>query len=117
MTRGALSGWSVPFVLSAAVVPCAAHAAPVSDTPTATVVCQPNTDAFDDVQIRVSDGSVIFTPVLSAPDVQIEDATYRMFAIDGGVKYRGFSFDAEHYRRCIDNFSMQGSAGRDRRSS
>jgi hypothetical protein len=62
-------------------------------------------DAFDNVQIRVSDGSVIFSPGLFADDVQIEDATYRLFSIDGGIKYRGFSFDAEHYRRRIDSFT------------
>lgn len=70
---------------------------------------QPDTDAFDNVQLRVSDGSVIFTAGLFAPDVQIEDATYKLFSVDGGFKYRGFSFDAEHYRRRLDNFGVRGS--------
>jgi hypothetical protein len=68
---------------------------------------QPTTDAFDNVQIRVSDGSVIFAPGLFAPDTQIEQATYHLFAVEGGVKYRGMSFEAEHYRRRVDNFSLR----------
>lgn len=70
---------------------------------------QPNSDAFDNVQLRVSDGSVIFAAGLFAPGVQIEDATYKMFSIDAGLKYRGFSFDVEHYRRTMDNFAVRGS--------
>jgi hypothetical protein len=70
---------------------------------------QPDTDAFDNVQIRVSDGSVIFAPGLFAPGVQIDEATYALFAIDAGLKYRGVSFDVEHYRRRIDDFSVIGS--------
>ena len=70
---------------------------------------QPNNDAFDNVQIRVSDGSVIFSPGLFAPGVQIEDATYRLFSMDGGIKYRGVSIDAEHYWRRIDSFTVRGT--------
>jgi hypothetical protein len=70
---------------------------------------QPNNDAFDNVQLRVSDGSVVFAPNLFAPDVQIENATYRMFSVDAGVKYRGFSIEAEHFRRRIDNFQVRGT--------
>lgn len=70
---------------------------------------QPDTDAFDNVQLRVSDGSVIFTPGLFADDVQIESATYALFAIDAGIKYRGVSFDVEHYRRRIDSFGTRGA--------
>lgn len=69
---------------------------------------QPNTDAFENVQIRVSDGSVIFTPGLFAEGLQVEAATYRMLSIDGGVKYRGLSFDVEIYRRIIDDFDVRG---------
>ncbi len=70
---------------------------------------QPTNDGFDNVQIRVSDGSVIFAPGLFAPEVQIEDATYRLFSLDGGIKYRGLSFDFEHYWRRINNFTTRGA--------
>ena len=70
---------------------------------------QPDTDAFDNVQLRVSDGSVIFSPDLFAPGTQVDEATYQMVSIDGGVKYAGFSLDAEYYWRRIDNFKMVGT--------
>jgi hypothetical protein len=71
---------------------------------------QPTTDAFDNVQLRVSDGSVIFAPNLFAPDTQIDEATYRMLAVDAGVKYRGFSLEAEFYKRLLDNFVVRSGA-------
>jgi hypothetical protein len=43
-----------------------------------------------------------------ARSVQIDNATYQMLAIDGGVKYRGFSFDVEYYRRRLENFTTRG---------
>jgi hypothetical protein len=70
---------------------------------------QPNTDAFDNVQIRVSDGSVIFAPGLFAPGVQIDKATYRLFTADAGFKHRGYSLEGEHYWRRIDNFDTGGT--------
>lgn len=70
---------------------------------------QPNTDAFENVQLRISDGNVIFEPGLFAPGVQIEEATYRMYSLDAGVKYRGFSFDAEYFWRELDGFDTRGS--------
>jgi hypothetical protein len=75
---------------------------------TETRQAQPTTDAFDNVQLRVSDGNVIFAPSLFAPDVQIEDASYLMFSADAGVKYRGLSFDVEWFRRTLDNFRTRG---------
>ncbi len=70
---------------------------------------QPKTDGFDNVQLRVSDGSVIFSPGLFAPDTQIDEASYQLLAVDGGVKYRGLSFDAEFYKRTLDNFAVRGT--------
>ncbi len=70
---------------------------------------QPDTEAFENVQIRVSDGSVIFAPGLFAEDVQIEDARYRMASVDAGVKYRGFALEGEYYWRWVDQFQTRGS--------
>ena len=71
---------------------------------------QPDTDAFDNVQLRVSDGSVIFTPGLFAPGFTIDEATYQMISIDGGFKFRGVSADFEYYRRRLDNFVVRPRA-------
>lgn len=70
---------------------------------------QPNTDAFDNVQLRLSDGNVIFRPNLFADDLQVEEARYRMFAADTGVKFKGFSADFEIYRRRLDRFETRGT--------
>jgi hypothetical protein len=72
---------------------------------------QPTTDGFENVQIRVSDGSVIFSPDLFGPGIQIDDATYHMASLDAGVKYRGYSFEGEYYRRWINTFRGTGTAG------
>ena len=69
---------------------------------------QPDTDAFENVQIRLSDGNSIFEPGLFGSGVQIRRATYQMFCVDGGVKYRGLSLDAEVYSRRVDGLQGPG---------
>ena len=72
---------------------------------------QPNTDSFDNVQIRLDDGTVIFTPNLFAPGTTVNDVTYHMIDADAGIKYRGFSFDGEYYHRWLNGFSGPGTTG------
>lgn len=72
---------------------------------------QPNSDAFENTQLRLSDGTVIFTPNLFGPGITIEEARYRMTAVDGGLKYRGFALEGEYYWRWLDNFKGQNTAG------
>ncbi len=67
---------------------------------------QPNSEQFENTQLRLSDGTVIFTPDLFAPGVTITDARYRMSTVDGGFKYRGFSLEGEYFWRWIDNFKF-----------
>lgn len=71
---------------------------------------QPNTDSFDNVQIRLSDGSIIFRPDLFGLGVTVTDLMYHMFDVDAGIKYRGFSFAAEYYKRWLNNFSGPGTS-------
>ena len=72
---------------------------------------QPNTDAFENVQIRLSDGNVIFEPGLFGPGIQIRDATYHMVSLDAGVKRGGWSLEGEYYWRWVDNLAGPGVAG------
>jgi hypothetical protein len=65
---------------------------------------QPNNDAFENTQLRLSDGTVIFTPNIFGPGVTITDATYKMFDVDGSLKYRGFALEGEYYWRWLNNF-------------
>ena len=70
-------------------------------------VSQPTTDAFENVQLRVSDGSIIFQLGLFAPGTQIDRARYQLFSLDGGLKYRGISADIGYYRRRLDRFEVR----------
>jgi hypothetical protein len=64
---------------------------------------QPNTESVENSQIRLSDGSVIFTPGLFGEGVVVTDVTYHMTSLDAGAKYRGLSLEAEYYWRLVDN--------------
>jgi hypothetical protein len=66
---------------------------------------QPNSDQFENTQIRVEDGSVIFTPNLFGQGIAITDVTYKMSAFDGGLKYHGLSLEGEYFLRWLDHFS------------
>ena len=70
---------------------------------------QPNTDAFENVQIRLSDGNPVFASNLFGSGIQVKTATYRMACADGGVKYRGLSLEGEYYWRTVDNLKGPGT--------
>ena len=71
---------------------------------------QPSSDQFENTQLRLSDGTVIFTPDLFGPGITITDARDRMVSLDGGFKYRGYSLEGEYYWRRIDNFKFLNEA-------
>ena len=65
---------------------------------------QPNSESFENTQIRLSDGTVIFTPNLFGPGISIGSLRYRMTSFDGGFKYRGWAFESEGFWRWLDDF-------------
>jgi len=71
---------------------------------------QPDTEAFQNTQLRLSDGSIIFTPNLFGPGITVNNATYKMTSFDGGIKYRGMELWGEYYLRWLDNFRGIGAA-------
>jgi len=70
---------------------------------------QPNTDSFENTQIRLSDGTVIFTPDIFGPGVEVEQVRYQMSSLDAGVKYKGFALEGEYYVRKLDQFQGPGT--------
>lgn len=72
---------------------------------------QSNSDTFENTQLRLSDGNIIFKPDLFGPGVTITDARWRMIATDGGLRFKGFSLDGEYYWRWLDNFRGPGTDG------
>jgi hypothetical protein len=72
---------------------------------------QPNSEQFENTQLRLSDGSIIFTPDLFGKGITVTDATWKMTSFDGGLKYRGYSLEGEYYLRWIDNFRGPGTEG------
>jgi hypothetical protein len=72
---------------------------------------QPGTNGIENSQIRLTDGSVIFTPDLFGPGITVEKVNYDMVSIDGGVKYKGLSLEAEYYWRWLSNFQGENVGG------
>jgi hypothetical protein len=72
---------------------------------------QPGTNAIENSQIRLTDGSIIFTQGLFGPGVAVETVDYQMMSLDAGIKYRGMSLEAEYYRRRLSDFTGPNTGG------
>lgn len=64
---------------------------------------QPDAQAPENSQLRLSDGSTIFAPSLFGPGVWIQKARYQMVSGDLGAKYKGVSVDLAWYMRTISD--------------
>jgi hypothetical protein len=62
----------------------------------------------DNTSIYNSDGVLAFSTGAFAPGVTVQKATYRMWAIDGGLKYNGFSVNGQYYLRWLNDFEADG---------
>jgi hypothetical protein len=71
---------------------------------------QPGTNTIENSQIRLTDGSVIFTPELFGPGITVESVDYDMASLDAGLKYKGFSLEAEYYWRDLSEYAGPGTA-------
>jgi hypothetical protein len=69
---------------------------------------QPGADDPDNVQVRLSDGSIIFTPYLFGDGILVTDVNYNMFAFDAGIKYKGFALEGEYFLRTLNDFRGTG---------
>ena len=55
-----------------------------------------------------SDGVLTFSTGAFAPGVTLDLATYRMLAIDGGIKWRGLAVNGQYYSRWVNDFVADG---------
>jgi hypothetical protein len=62
----------------------------------------------DNTAIYNSDGVLAFTTGAFAPGVTVEEATYKMWAIDSGLKWNGFSVNGQYYFRWLGDFDADG---------
>jgi hypothetical protein len=69
---------------------------------------QPGTEAPENTQIRVSDGTGIFQINAFGDGVSIDQAQYHMSSFDGALKYRGCALEGEYYVRWVDDLRANG---------
>ena len=55
-----------------------------------------------------SDGVLTFSTGAFAPGVTVDKATYRLAAIDAGLKYNGLAINTQYFTRWIDDFEADG---------
>ena len=70
---------------------------------------QPGSNAIENSQIRLSDGSSIFTPDLFGPGTTVERVKYRMTSVDAGAKYKGLAVEGEAYWRWLRDYVGPGA--------
>jgi hypothetical protein len=72
---------------------------------------QPGTEGIENSQIRLTDGSIIFTPDLFGPGITVNEVDYRMMSIDAAVKHKGMALEGEVYWRWLSNFTGENTGG------
>ena len=55
-----------------------------------------------------SDGVLTFSTGAFAPDVTVDEAMYRMWAIDGGIKWNGLAVNGQYFMRWLGDFVANG---------
>ena len=62
----------------------------------------------ENTALHNSDGVLTFSTGAFAPGVTVEKAVYKMWAIDGGLKWKGFAVNGQYYFRWLSNFEADG---------
>jgi hypothetical protein len=55
-----------------------------------------------------SDGVLTFSTGAFAPGVTVDQATYRLWAIDGGIKWNGLAINGQYFMRWLNDFEADG---------
>jgi hypothetical protein len=69
----------------------------------------PSSEAFENVTIRISDGSVVFNTGIFGQGIRVDNVTYNMASLDAGAKYKGFALEGEYYLRRVKNLEGIGT--------
>lgn len=56
-----------------------------------------------------SDGVLTFSTGAFAPGVTVDKATYKLWAIDGGVKWNGLAVNGQYFMRWLSDFEADGT--------
>jgi hypothetical protein len=80
---------------------------------TETPQSQPDTDSIENTQLRLSDGTLIFSSTAFDPPGRITKVRYQMMALDAAFKYKGFALEGEYYARWLDPLDFEGVLPRD----
>lgn len=70
---------------------------------------QPGSNTIENSQIRLTDGSQIFTRNLFGPGINVDKVDYQMASLDAGFKYLGYAVEAEVYRRRLSDYVGPGT--------
>jgi hypothetical protein len=62
----------------------------------------------ENTSIYNSDGVQAFATGAFAPGVTLQDATYKMSAIDGGIKWNGLAVNGQYFLRWLNDFVASG---------
>lgn len=62
----------------------------------------------DNTAIYNSDGVLAFSTGAFAPGVTVDKAMYKMWAIDGGIKYNGLAINGQYFMRWLNDFEADG---------
>ena len=62
----------------------------------------------ENTSLHNSDGVLTFSTGAFAPGVTVDKATYRMWAIDGGMKWNGLAINGQYYFRWLNDFEADG---------
>jgi TolA-binding protein len=62
----------------------------------------------ENTSIYNSDGVLMFSTGAFAPGVTVNKALYKMWAIDGGLKYNGLAINGQYFTRWLSDFEADG---------
>ena len=67
-----------------------------------------SSDSPENTTLRLADSVNLFETGALAPGVTIENADYRVLALDAGFKYKGIFLQAEYYQRWSPHLTLCG---------